>query len=339
MVWNKIRHLLPARLKDEAKERVAKIARETWRPLEARTEEIAAALGGRLQGLGNAPEAKDQESKNQNQTVVERFDALNNQVRDLQTLVQQIVSTLGQEDPALVPPPSHLQIRVSGNYVPHFLESGFRVCNDFNAALRVAGKTLADFPRILDFGCGCGRTTRALKLLHPKNEIHGTDIDPEAVAWLQSHYGRLAEFRLAYPHPPTGYPERFFDLIVGVSVFTHLPEPMQFAWLAELRRITKPEGYLILTTSGEKNYRNLSNELRGVLDEKGFLHRDGDYGQSISLPEFYQNTFHSHAYIRREWSRYFEVVDIQSVRVENDQDAVLLRPLAPVTTPPLRSSS
>lgn len=114
-------------------------------------------------------------------------------------------------------------------------------------------------------------------------------------------------------------------LIFGISVFTHLPEGMQFEWLEELRRITKPGGYPILTTSGEKNYSHLPPDLRRIVETKGFYYLDGTYGQSIWLPAFYQNTFHSLDYIRREWSRYFDVLDTQLARLESHQDTVLLR--------------
>jgi hypothetical protein len=43
------------------------------------------------------------------------------------------------------------------------------------------------------------------------------------------------------------------------------------------------------------------------------------------LPDFYQTAFHTHEYIRREWSRHFEVVAIHAKGVGNHQDAVLVR--------------
>jgi SAM-dependent methyltransferase len=250
---------------------------------------------------------------------------LTERVTDLEAAVAQLEAIL-RHDGAAPPPPKHLQVRVVGGYVPGFIESGFSICDDLNAVLAVVGKSLGDFERILDWGCGCGRTTRALKTLHPGMSVWGTDIDPEAIRWLQKKYEpRYGEFRLSPHVPPLPFADGFFDFVAGISVVTHLPENMQFHWLEELRRITRPGGYLLLTTSGEKSYSQLPDELRRQVEEKGFLYLDGDYGQSISLPDFYQNTFHSLDYVRREWGRFFDVLDTQPARLQTYQDTVLLR--------------
>lgn len=246
-------------------------------------------------------------------------------VTDLEAAVAQLEAILRHEGVA-PPPPKHLQVRVVDGYVPGFIESGFSICDDLNAVLSVAGKSLGDFGNILDWGCGSGRTARALKTLHPEARLYGSDIDPEVIHWLQKKYSpRYGEFQLAPHTPPLSFDAGFFDFVIGISVFTHLPEDMQFQWLEELRRITRTGGYLILTTSGEKNYGQLPDELRRQVEEKGFLYLDGDYGQSISLPDFYQNTFHSLDYVRREWGRFFDILDAQPARLQTFQDTVLMR--------------
>ena len=70
---------------------------------------------------------------------------------------------------------------------------------------------------------------------------------------------------------------------------------------------------LLATKEGDMFlYADPEGNLRGGELGMGFYYRDTEpYGQSLSLPDFYQNTFHAHHYIQKEWSRYFEVVDIQ----------------------------
>jgi len=225
------------------------------------------------------------------------------------------------------PPPKHLQVRVVGGYVSGFIESGYSICQDLGAALEPAGKRLADFSTILDFGCGCGRVIRALKALLPAADLYGTDIDAEAIAWLTANYRTFGTFAVAPHLPPLPYEDGMFDLVAGLSVFTHLPEEMQFSWLSELRRITRPGGHLILSTHGEIHYGKFPPELLEIMRTRGFYYSDFgfNYGKSISLPDFYQTSFHTHDYIRREWGKFFDVLDIQPVRLQQHQDTVLLR--------------
>ena len=264
--------------------------------------------------------------------VRQEIDRLPHALTDSDVFLNQIVTILRREHGLIPPPPKHLQVRVVGGYVPGFIESGFRVYAELSAALQPAGRTLEDFPRILDFGCGCGRVIRAMHTCLPRARLFGIDIDPEAIAWLTANYASMAEFFVAPHNPPTPLGDGHVDFVYGISVFTHLPEDMQFRWLEELRRVTSPGGYLILTIHGEKQRDDLPAEFARRVLEKGFFYAApgtmpglADYARDISLPDFYQTAYHTHDYIRREWSRYFEVVGIQTLGLEHHQDIVLLR--------------
>lgn len=78
-------------------------------------------------------------------------------------------------------------------------------------------------------------------------QLFGTDIDGESIDWCQSKLGHMATFTVNGFWPPLPFADGFFDVIYSISVFTHLPEDMQTAWLAELRRVAKPGGLLLLT--------------------------------------------------------------------------------------------
>ncbi len=250
------------------------------------------------------------------------------QVKDVEIQIQQILSILHRELNIPPPPPKHLQIRVVGDYVPDFIESGFKsIYSTLNRVLEPSGNELKDFRSILDFGCGCGRAIRALATRLSACKLYGTDIDGEAIEWLKSNYSKFAEFSVAPYFPPTIYKDQMFDLVFGISVFTHLPEEMQFQWLKELSRITKPNGYVILTTHGEKHYKGLDVDILDIMNKKGFYYSDFgfNYGKSISLPDFYQTAFHSRAYIQREWRQYFDVIDVQALGIDNHQDTILLQ--------------
>jgi 2-polyprenyl-3-methyl-5-hydroxy-6-metoxy-1,4-benzoquinol methylase len=98
---------------------------------------------------------------------------------------------------------------------------------------------------ILDFGCGCGRTSR-----HWQRPIHGTDIRNELVVWCQEHLP--GNYTVNDPEPPTLYSNSAFDVVYAVSVFTHLTVDRQRQWLAEFARVIRPGGLLLLTTHGDR---------------------------------------------------------------------------------------
>jgi SAM-dependent methyltransferase len=249
------------------------------------------------------------------------------QATDTEILIQQLLSILQLEKHIPTSPPKHLQVRVVGDYSPNFISSGYGVYEVLNATLKKIGKELSDFNTILDFGCGCGRVLRAVKTRLPTSHLFGIDIDSEAIEWLKNNYSMFGRFSVTPHIPPTSYHANKFDLIYGISVFTHLPEDMQFLWLEELRRISKPKGYVILTTHGEKHYSNFPADIIDIMNVKGFYYAEPgyNYGKSISLPDFYQNAYHSHKYISNEWGKYFNILDIQALGLENHQDIMLLQ--------------
>ena len=102
-------------------------------------------------------------------------------------------------------------------------------------------------PSILDFGCGAGRVIRYWHGLPAAP--YGTDYNPDLIAWCEQHLP-FAKFLVNGPGPPLEYPSDFFGLIYALSVFTHLDEAGQIAWIRELRRIAKPGGYILITTHG-----------------------------------------------------------------------------------------
>ena len=167
-------------------------------------------------------------------------------------------------------PPERLIHTVAGTRDPgwfwHGGELGARALREILARRQ---RGLADSARILDFGCGCGRVIRHVHAAAPESRLHGTDYNAALVQWCRRHLP-FATFSSNELAPPTRHADDSFDLIYAFSVFTHLTEPLQHAWLAELRRILAPCGYLILTTHGDRYLEKLSGEdraryLRGAM--------------------------------------------------------------------------
>lgn len=221
-------------------------------------------------------------------------------------------------------PPAGLRARVHGAQdLPGFILMGKTIALDIHATLNRRGVDSEAGHRMLDFGCGCGRVLTWLRYLYPNSELHATDIDREAIEWCRKHLGGQADFSTNQNNPPLAYGDGRFDLVYSVSIFTHLPEAMQFAWLEELSRVTRPGGTLLLTIRGARFFPGRSRRARRSLEKHGFYYhrRRGTYG----LPGFYQQSYHSEDYVRREWSRCFDILEIQHQGIAGNQDLVVCR--------------
>jgi SAM-dependent methyltransferase len=208
-------------------------------------------------------------------------------------------------------PPAELRYRVSSSPdAQNFITIGKTCANDIHSALLKVGHNLGEFKRILDFGCGCGRTLIYLKDLAPHAQFAGTDIDAGAIEWCKEHL-RFATFTVGPASPPTGYVSDTFDFIYAISVFTHLDEDYQFSWLEELRRIAKPGGVLLLTVDSS------------LVGEKDFVFQRS-YEDGL-FPAWYQNAFHSKDYVVENFGKYFEVMGYLARGMNEHQDIVLLR--------------
>lgn len=147
-------------------------------------------------------------------------------------------------------PPMWLRYRIQGTPdINTYIQAGKLSRESIERVLDLQGRTLTDCPRILDFGCGCGRTLRWFRDVAGQVELHGTDIDSESIEWCRSHY-EYVNFQVNRLSPPLPYADNTFDLIYALSVFTHLTEQSQFDWIRELTRVVKPGGLLFLTFLG-----------------------------------------------------------------------------------------
>src|SRR3954467_11950961 len=104
--------------------------------------------------------------------------------------------------------------------------------------------------RVLDFGCGAGRTLRHFAPEAEVAEFWGSDIDAESIAWVDGNLSPPFNVFVNGVAPPLDQPDEHFDLIWCVSVFTHLTD-LWSEWLLELRRVLKPGGLFVCTFMGE----------------------------------------------------------------------------------------
>ena len=123
-------------------------------------------------------------------------------------------------------------------------------------------------PRILDAGCGTGEAASRLAGLFPRATVLGVDIIDAHLELARSRYRSLAA-RLSFEHQSVyelAVADGSFDLTVCRHVIHAIPYPERV--LAELKRVTRPGGYLHLIP---EDYGMLHFQ-RGALDPQDFWH-------------------------------------------------------------------
>lgn len=226
----------------------------------------------------------------------------------------------GVEDGLPVPPP-RLIVRVAGTAdVGWFLESGRLAAESVQEALARHDRPIEELGALLDFGCGCGRVTRHWAGLE-RTAVHGADANEHAIAWCRANlpFAQFASNGLA---PPLHYANGSFDFVYALSVFTHLPEDLQHAWVRELARLLRPGGFLLLTTHGERYRERLTPAERAAFDAGRLVVRWPE-GAGTNLC----SVFHPRPYVEGRLAAGLDVVEFapEGARGNPHQDLYLLR--------------
>lgn len=158
--------------------------------------------------------------------------------------------------------------------------------------------------RVLDFGCGAGRTLRHFSAETAEAQVWGCDMDEPSIRWLEGHLCPPFQVFLNNEDPPLDQPSSSFDLIWGISVFTHLTDSWS-AWLVELHRVLNTDGLLYLTFMGSGMSEIITGE---PWDEAKIGMNVLKYGQSWDLGG--PMVMHSPWWIEEHWGRGFEIVSL-----------------------------
>lgn len=230
-------------------------------------------------------------------------------------------------------PPTPIQERFCGRAGRSAMEQALEFYKVIRSAAEKADRPLSSMKAVLDFGCGWGRITRCfLRDLEPET-LQGTDCDPEMVDYCSSVMPGH-RFSCNPPLPPSSFADGQFDLIYAYSVFSHLSEAAHRAWLGEFHRIMKP-GALLIVTTRPRYFVAYWPRLPYLpeFDVKKCL-TDYDAGKFVHIPaqggtatpaSFYGETGIPESYVRREWSKWFDVQQFHDHVPEVDQKVIVVR--------------
>lgn len=167
--------------------------------------------------------------------------------------------------------------------------------------------------RILDWGCGVGRIIRHLPVLSPDAALYGCDINEKMIEWDKANHPSIA-FTAINNFTPTPYAPSFFDLVIGLSIFTHISAEQQADWISELSRILHTGGVLLITTQGTHYESKLLPGERKLLDNKGV------YTQAYSKQGHrMMSTYNKEEHFKTLFDPYFSLLQFHAGEKEVDK--------------------
>lgn len=203
-----------------------------------------------------------------------------------------------------IPPPALRVGNVNNADLDFFFEHGVATATALAGAAERHGLTLGEGTRLLDFGCGCGRVLRNWGA-YPGLEAWGSDLNPDMVRWVEANLP-FAHAQVNGLAPPLEHDDATFDLVYAISVFTHLPQAIGVAWMAELRRVLRPGGLLLVTVNGASCLPYLTRRERAAFEQGRIVVQFAEAaGENICA------AYHPPAYVR-ELAAGFEQLEFQT---------------------------
>ena len=182
-----------------------------------------------------------------------------------------------------------------------------------------AQQIFINFKNVLDFGSGYGRVSRFLPYYFKDAQIQVSEVKPIAMEFQKEafEFGTITHTEIA-----SSFKSDPQDLIIGISVFTHIPVKAFIEWLDILFQNLKENGQLIFTfndinkcpfgNNGKYHYQEQSEDS----SNSGIPDKLDDVSQ-------YGSTFYSQDYI-------IELLQVHSNKIEitrnfiGTHDAVIL---------------
>ena len=158
---------------------------------------------------------------------------------------------------------------------------------------------------ILDIACGEGYGCNLMA--DSARNVTGVDISQEAIKHAEKRYERdNLSFIQGSATDLSMFPDGSFDTVVSFETIEHIDEPSQNKFLEEIKRVLRPNGFLVMSTPDKKIYSDLHN-----------------YHNEYHVHEFYKDDFIS--FLKKKFKKitlfiqYFEVTGILEKESHNEQ--------------------
>lgn len=140
--------------------------------------------------------------------------------------------------------------------------------------------------KILDVGCGTGIFLELLKKKYPVVSVIGIDPDQEALSIASKRLSLFQNVKLIKAFAEAlPFENESFDIVFSTLVFHHLPNDVKQKAVAEIYRVLKPRGKVVIVDFGTSKHRN---KYRFITFWENFEYLEGNLKGLI--PEFMKQT-------------------------------------------------
>ncbi len=156
----------------------------------------------------------------------------------------------------------------------------------------LAEQPAGEAPRILDIGCGTGRSLHQIARAHPRARLYGADMSPAYIKRARKRLIELDDVTLAAENGEAlPWADGTFDIVTSTYMFHELPRNARRNVMREMLRVVRPGGLVVIEDSAQVSespeladvLRNfpvefhepfyadyLEDDLAGILAEVGF---------------------------------------------------------------------
>jgi 2-polyprenyl-3-methyl-5-hydroxy-6-metoxy-1,4-benzoquinol methylase len=184
--------------------------------------------------------------------------------------------------------------------VQMYFEGGDWNVAEVEKALSGAGVLLRQAGSMLEFACGYGRLTRHFVHMISPSRITVSDIDRAAVDFVSQRLNVRGFY--SEPRAEQLLHDGRYDVIVVVSLFSHLPSERWGPWLRRLTELLNPGGALLFSVTGMHAWNvNVSDAERHAFEDKanGFRYRGQNETRGRLKSEDYGIAYVSEEFVKR----------------------------------------
>jgi len=119
--------------------------------------------------------------------------------------------------------------------------------------------------KLLDIGCGTGRSLHQLARAHPSMRLHGADLSPAYIKLARKRLERVEELTLAVENGEAlPWADATFDIATSTYMFHELPRNARRNVVREMFRVVRPGGLVVIEDSAQVSESpELASVLRG----------------------------------------------------------------------------